>query len=300
MANHDIEENNGRSVVSGRRDFRDKKPPAPLIGAEELKKWSFYRALIAEFFGAVVFLYVTVMTMVNYYQLADPVKRGDPSPAIGILGIAWTFGVAMFLVVYSTTNISGGHVNPAVTFGFLLARKVPLVRAVLYGVAQCLGALSGAALAKLVVGAYEYNEYGGGANLVADGYSNGVGLVAEIIGTFVLVYVVFSSIDPKRNAIDSHVPVLAPVPVGFAVLVIHLATIPITGAGINPARSLAATIVLRHKAAWRVQWIFWVGPLAGAAIAAFFHQVILRGASVKGLGSFRSQSVKKIPELIKK
>ncbi|KAK3232423.1 hypothetical protein Dsin_004304 [Dipteronia sinensis] len=288
MAN-DIEEENERSSVSRRRDFQD-KPPAPFIGAAEVKKWSFYRALIAEFFGAVVFLYVTIMTMVQYRLLADPLNRGDSSPAIGILGIAWTFGVAMFLVVYSTTNISGGHVNPAVTFGLLLARKVPLVRAVLYVVVQCLGALCGVAMAKLVMGAYEYNEYGGGANLVADGYSNGVGLAAEIIGTFVLVYVVFSSIDPKRNAVDSHVPVLAPVPVGLAVFVVHLATISITRAGINPARSLAATVVWRHTAAWRVQWIFWIGPFVGAAIAAFFHQVILRGASVKALGSFRSQS----------
>ena len=100
----------------------------------------------------------------------------------------------------------GGHINPAVTFGLFLARKVSLVRAVLYMVAQCLGAICGVGFVKAFQSAY-YVRYGGGANSLADGYSTGTGLAAEIIGTFVLVYTVFSATDPKRNARDSHVPV---------------------------------------------------------------------------------------------
>ncbi|KAF2321764.1 hypothetical protein GH714_002565 [Hevea brasiliensis] len=136
----------------------------------------------------------------------------------------------------------GGHINPAVTFGLFLGRKVSLIRALLYMVAQCLGAICGCGLVKAFQKAY-YTRYGGGANELSSGYSKGTGLGAEIIGTFVLVYTVFSATDPKRNARDSHVP-----------------------------------------------WIFWVGPFIGAAIAAFYHQYILRAAAIKALGSFRSNA----------
>lgn len=103
-------------------------------------------------------------------------------------------------------NIAGGHINPAVTVGLLLARKVSLIRAVLYIVAQSLGAIAGVGLVKAFQSSY-YDRYGGGANELSAGYSTGVGLSAEIIGTFVLVYTVFSATDPKRVARDSHVPV---------------------------------------------------------------------------------------------
>jgi aquaporin PIP len=101
---------------------------------------------------------------------------------------------------------TGGHINPAVTFGLFLARKVSLIRALLYIIAQCFGAICGVGLVKGFQRAY-YVRYGGGANELSSGYSHGTGLAAEIIGTFVLVYTVFSATDPKRNARDSHVPV---------------------------------------------------------------------------------------------
>jgi len=101
---------------------------------------------------------------------------------------------------------TGGHINPAVTFGLFLARKVSLIRAISYMVAQCLGAICGVALVKGIMKDY-YDTLGGGTNAVSPGYSKGTALGAEIIGTFVLVYTVFTAMDPKRNARDSHVPV---------------------------------------------------------------------------------------------
>lgn len=92
------------------------------------------------------------------------------------------------------------------TFGLLLARKVSLLRAVLYMVAQSLGAICGVGIVKGIM-KHQFDEFGGGANFVASGYSRGTALGAEIIGTFVLVYTVFSATDPKRSARDSHVPV---------------------------------------------------------------------------------------------
>ena len=264
------------------KDYSD-PPPAPLFDMGELRMWSFYRALIAEFVATLLFLYITVATVIGYKVQS----AADPCGGVGVLGIAWAFGGMIFVLVYCTAGISGGHINPAVTFGLFLARKVSLVRALLYMIAQCLGAMCGVGLVKAFQSAY-FVRYGGGANTLAAGYSKGTGLAAEIIGTFVLVYTVFSATDPKRSARDSHVPVLAPLPIGFAVFMVHLATIPITGTGINPARSLGAAVIYNKKAAWDNHWIFWVGPLVGALAAAAYHQYILRAAAIKALGSFRS------------
>ncbi|XP_027356426.1 uncharacterized protein LOC113865851 isoform X2 [Abrus precatorius] len=263
-----------------RKDYVD-PPPAPLIDLAEVKLWSFYRALIAEFIATLLFLYVTVATVIGHK------KQSGPCDGVGLLGIAWAFGGMIFVLVYCTAGISGGHINPAVTFGLFLARKVSLIRAVLYMVAQCLGAICGVGLVKAFM-KHPYNSLGGGANSVAPGYNTGTALGAEIIGTFVLVYTVFSATDPKRSARDSHVPVLAPLPIGFAVFMVHLATIPITGTGINPARSFGAAVIYNNGRVWDDHWIFWVGPFVGALAAAAYHQYILRAAAIKALGSFRS------------
>ncbi|KAH7437637.1 hypothetical protein KP509_05G082100 [Ceratopteris richardii] len=280
--------------VSGERELEDEEgrrepmkdyedpPPAALISTEELVLWSFYRAIIAEFVATLLFLYICVATVVGVVNAAS-------CGGVGLLGISWAFGGMIFILVYCTAGISGGHINPAVTFGLFLARKVSLPRAVFYILAQCLGAICGVGLVK----AFQHSKYlgaGGGANVVNPNYSKGTGLAAEIIGTFVLVYTVFSATDPKRNARDSHVPVLAPLPIGFAVFMVHLATIPITGTGINPARSLGAAVIYDHKQSWDDHWIFWVGPFLGAALAAAYHQYVLRAWVFKNMGSFRSQS----------
>ncbi|KAL6611226.1 hypothetical protein ACP70R_022895 [Stipagrostis hirtigluma subsp. patula] len=290
MAKDDVIESGGAGESFAAKDYTD-PPPAPLIDAAELGSWSLYRAVIAEFIATLLFLYITVATVIGYKHQTDASVNGADAGCggVGVLGIAWAFGGMIFVLVYCTAGISGGHINPAVTFGLFLARKVSLVRALLYIIAQCLGAMCGVGLVKAFQSAY-FVRYGGGANELASGYSRGTGLAAEIIGTFVLVYTVFSATDPKRNARDSHVPVLAPLPIGFAVFMVHLATIPITGTGINPARSLGAAVIYNKDKAWDDQWIFWVGPLVGAAIAAFYHQYILRAGAIKALGSFRSNA----------
>ncbi|XAR72689.1 hypothetical protein NMG60_11019416 [Bertholletia excelsa] len=262
------------------KDYVD-PPPAPLLDMAELKLWSFYRAVIAEFIATLLFLYVTVATVIGHK------KQTGACDGVGLLGIAWSFGGMIFVLVYCTAGISGGHINPAVTFGLFLARKVSLIRALAYMVAQCLGAICGVGLVKAFMRHY-YNSLGGGANSVSHGYNKGTALGAEIIGTFVLVYTVFSATDPKRSARDSHVPVLAPLPIGFAVFMVHLATIPITGTGINPARSFGAAVIYNNRKVWDDHWIFWVGPFVGALAAAAYHQYVLRAAAIKALGSFRS------------
>ncbi|CAN1300675.1 Aquaporin PIP1-1 [Linum perenne] len=229
------------------KDYKE-PPPAPLFEPGELSSWSFYRAGIAEFMATFLFLYITVLTVMGVS------KSPSKCSTVGIQGIAWA----------------------SVTFGLFLARKLSLTRAVFYIIMQVLGAICGAGVVKGFEGSQSYELQGGGANVVAGGYTKGDGLGAEIIGTFVLVYTVFSATDAKRNARDSHVPILAPLPIGFAVFLVHLATIPITGTGINPARSLGAAIIFNKEHAWDDHWIFWVGPFIGAALAALYHQVVIR------------------------
>jgi aquaporin PIP len=93
-------------------------------------------------------------------------------------------------------GVAGGHINPAVTFGLFSARKVSLPKAILYMIAQCMGGICGTGLVKAFQKSF-YDRYGGGANYVHHGYTKGVGLAAEIIDTFVLVYTVFSATDPN-------------------------------------------------------------------------------------------------------
>ncbi|KAK3434332.1 hypothetical protein EUGRSUZ_D01836 [Eucalyptus grandis] len=182
------------------KDYKE-PPPAPLFEPGELQSWSFYRAGIAEFVATFLFLYITVLTVMGVSQ------SKTKCTTVGVQGIAWAFGGMIFALVYCTAGISGGHINPAVTFGLFLARKLSLTRAVFYIIMQCLGAICGAGVVKGLQGDTRYELLGGGANSVNHGYTKGDGLGAEIIGTFVLVYTVFSATDAKRNARDSHVPV---------------------------------------------------------------------------------------------
>ncbi|KAL5229720.1 hypothetical protein ABZP36_028496 [Zizania latifolia] len=242
-------------------------PPAPIIDIDEFRCWALYRALISEFVATLLLLYITVASVIGYKVQSS----ADQCDGVGVIGLAWASGGMIFVLVYGNTTISGGHINPAVTFGLMLTRKMTVLRGVLYMAAQCLGAIVGTAIVKGTMDKHAYDSNGGGANVVASGYSRGAALAAEIIGTSILVFIVFYSIDPKLKAMDSSIPLLAPLPMGFAVFAVHLATIPITGAGTNPARSLGAAVIYNHSNAWDDHWIFWVGPLGGAMAAAVYY-----------------------------
>ncbi|CAM0952728.1 unnamed protein product [Alopecurus aequalis] len=286
MSKHGVVAAGGAADLGSEKEPYSDPPPYPFLDTSELALWSLYRAVITEFMATLMFLYVSLATVIGYKS--QSAAAADACAGVGYLGVAWSFGATIIVLVYCTGSVSGGHINPAVTLALLLCRKLSLVRAALYVTAQCLGAICGAALVKGVMGR-SYEALGGGANAVADGFSVGGALVAELAGTFVLVYVVLSATDPKRTAHDSVIPILVPLPIGFAVFVVHLATIPITGTGINPARSLGAAVVYNQRKPWEDHWIFWVGPLMGATAAAQYHRYVLRGKGAKMLlSSFRS------------
>ncbi|ONM21061.1 Aquaporin PIP2-2 [Zea mays] len=157
MGKDDVVQSGAGGGEFAAKDYTD-PPPAPLVDAAELGSWSLYRAVIAEFIATLLFLYVTVATVIGYKHQTDASASGAGADAacggVGVLGIAWAFGGMIFVLVYCTAGISGGHINPAVTFGLFLARKVSLVRALLYMVAQCLGAVCGVGLVKAFQSAY--------------------------------------------------------------------------------------------------------------------------------------------------
>ena len=122
----------------------------------------------------------------------------------------------------------------------------------------------------------DFEMLGGGINVVAFGHPKLAGLGAEIVGTIILVYPVLSTIEAKGNVRDSHVSILAPLSIEFAVLLVHPATIPITGTGIDPARSLGTTIIYNKGNAWNDMWISWVGPFIGVTLAILQPRVSCR------------------------
>ncbi|KAK9126176.1 hypothetical protein Scep_015022 [Stephania cephalantha] len=252
------------------RDYTE-PPPAPLFEASELSSWSFYRAGIAEFVATFLFLYVTILTVMG-------VKRSPSMCAsVGIQGIAWAFGGMIFALVYCTAGISGkygSHKSCRDIWATIGKEALPDPCPVLHNHAMPRGDMRrrrSEGLPKDSLPSTRRRRQHC-RSWLHQGRRSG----AEIVGTFVLVYTVFSATDAKRSARDSHVPLLAPLPIGFAVFLVHLATIPITGTSINPARSLGAAIIYNRDQAWDDHWIFWVGPFAGAALAALYHQVVIR------------------------
>lgn len=163
-------------------------------------------------------------------------------------------------------NISGGHVNPAVTFGAFVGGNMSLVKAVVYWVAQLLGSVVACILLKMATG---------GAAVGGFSLSAGVGawnaVVLEMVMTFGLVYTVYATaVDPNKGDLG----VIAPIAIGFIVGANILAGGAFDGASMNPAVSFGPAVV---SGVWENHWVYWLGPFAGAAIAALVYDIIFIG-----------------------
>ena len=179
------------------------------------------------------------------------------------MAVALAHGLAIAVLVAAIGRISGGHINPAVTFGAVITGRMKLSTGVLYVLAQLTGAVIGALLLEAaLVGAIEGNLGAHALNLDAlDG--KGAGVLVEAVLTFMLVFAVFATaMDPRGMAS------LAPMAIGFAVLVDHMVGVPLTGASMNPARSFGPALV---AGAWSDHWVYWLGPLIGGGLAAFVY-----------------------------
>jgi len=191
---------------------------------------------------------------------------------IGFAGVAFAFGLSLLAMVYTIGPISGCHINPAVTLGVLLAKKIDWKDALVYMFAQVAGAIVGAGLglfiANSVPGGYNAAAQGLGANGYLlhspGGYSMAACFLAEVILTMFLVLTVLGSTDVKA-------PVgFAGLAIGLVLTLIHLVGIPITNTSVNPARSIGPAIFV---GGWALQqlWLFIVAPFVGAVVAALVY-----------------------------
>jgi MIP family channel proteins len=188
--------------------------------------------------------------------------------AIGHVGIGLTFGLIVMAMIYATGHVSGAHLNPAVTLGFCVARHFPLRQAPVYIGAQ----LAGGLLAALALRGLFGNVGALGATLPRDGA--GQSLVLEFILTFFLMFVIMAVATDVRAVGQA-----AAIAIGGTVGLEALFAGPISGASMNPARSLAPALV---SGTWDAQWLYVLGPVAGALAGAMAYALIREEELVGG------------------
>lgn len=217
------------------------------------------RALIVEFIGTFALVFMGVGAII--------LTQGQD-----IVAIALAHGLAIGLMAMAAGHISGGHFNPAVTVGFLVTRRIDTQRAVAYVIAQLAGALAAGGVLVLSFRDIERNAVNLGVPAVGANFSAGNALVMEIVLTFFLMLVIFGT------AVDLRTPkVVSGLCIGLTITMDILAGGTVSGAAMNPARWFGPAIVQQE---WSDLWIWWVGPIVGAIVAAvLYNDVIMGGTS---------------------
>ena len=224
---------------------------------DELGSHATRRALFGEFLGTLLFVLFGAGVVVATAGLL-----GEKLTSARLLTIALAQGMAFPLFMLAMVRVSGGHLNPAVTFAAMINREMTVTRAAIYIVAQCAGAVGGAYLLTLIVpGA---TQAGLGVHGVAAKVTTTGALLTEAVLTFVLVSAVLAT---TRGA-------LRPASLGFLAIGLsatagYLFGTPITGASMNPARSFGPALV---AGVWTEHWLFWIGPLVGALMAGLVYE----------------------------
>jgi aquaporin Z len=195
-----------------------------------------------------------------------------PALGIGFLGVALAFGLTVLTMAFAIGHISGCHLNPAISVGLLVAKRFSFKDLPAYVVAQVLGGLAGAGVLYVIATGKPGFELGGFAcNGFAEnspgGYSLEACLVAEVVLTFMFLMIILGSTD--RRAPQG----FAPIAIGLGLTLIHLVGIPITNTSVNPARSTGPAMFV---GGWAIQqlWLFWLAPIAGAALAGIVYPLI--------------------------
>ena len=184
-----------------------------------------------------------------------------------LLGIAAAHGLILAIMVSALGHISGGHFNPAVTFGFLITGRIAPLLAVSYWVAQFLGAVVAALILKWIYPDAVVDATKLGAPMLNDQIGIAPGLVLEVVMTFFLVWVVFATAADPRGTFKS----IAGFAIGLTIAADILVGGPLTGAAMNPARAFGPELVARE---WANAWIWYVGPLLGGGLAALAYELL--------------------------
>ena len=216
-----------------------------------------YKALVAEFVGTFALIFVGVGAIA-----ANQMVNGQS----GLVGIALAHGLTIAVMVSATAAVSGGHLNPAVTFGAFLGRKISTPNAIGYILAQCLGGIAGAFLIQQVFAPAVLGAVDLGTPLPAAGVSNAQVLVTEIVLTFFLVFVVYGT------GIDARAVKCGGLFIGLTVALDILVGGPVSGAAMNPARFLGPALLSGNMGPC---WMYWVGPLVGGGLAGLLYTNVL-------------------------
>ena len=185
----------------------------------------------------------------------------DVENAASVVGTSLAFGLSVVAMAYAIGGISGCHINPAITLGVWLSKRMSGKDAVMYVIFQIIGAFIGSAILYLLTSNSD-GVAGTGFNAIQDGVSECAGFVAEVVFTFIFVLVVLGTTDSEKGAGK-----LAGLAIGLTLVLVHLVCIRYTGTSVNPARSIAPAVFEGGKALTQL-WIFIVAPFVGAALAA--------------------------------
>jgi aquaporin Z len=202
-----------------------------------------------------------------------------PTLGIGFAGVALAFGLTLLTMVYTIGPISGCHINPAVTIGLWAAKRFPAKEILPYWIAQIVGGLiAGAILLAIASGKAGFDVHAGFASNGYDAHSPGgygmlSAIVAEVVLTFMFLFVILGSTEPRAPA------GFAGIAIGLCLTLIHLIAIPVDNTSVNPARSTSVALFAGGDFIGQL-WLFWVMPLAGAALAGFFYTYLF-GAEPK-------------------
>lgn len=204
---------------------------------------------------------------------AAVLAAGFPDLGIGFLGVALAFGLTVLTMAYAVGPISGGHFNPAVSLGLAIGGRFSWNELLPYWVAQVVGGFVAALILYLIAsgqpdwvpGGFASNGYGA---LSPGGYGLFSALLIEVVLTAGFVLVILGATAPRQPA------GFAPIAIGLALTLIHLVAIPVTNTSVNPARSTAVAFFAETGALGQL-WLFWVAPLAGAAIGALAWKTLL-------------------------
>ena len=212
---------------------------------------------IAEFLGTLV--------LVLFGTGIAVVSGGD------LVATSLAFGLAIVACAYAIGNISGCHVNPAVSLAMLISKKLSVKDFVCYVVSQVLGAIAGTSILFFILSNTNLGTTQLGANFYGELSANNITLIAaivtEIVLTFVFIYTILGvTSDDSKSSVSGLV-------IGLTLTFVHLIGIPLTGTSVNPARSLAPAIFLGGEAFKQI-WVFILAPLVGGAIAAYVYKYL--------------------------
>jgi aquaporin Z len=209
---------------------------------------------------------------------AGTIMALGPQADAGTLEVALATGLAVAVMVSAVGHISGGHFNPAITFGFMLTRRISVLLGLVYWLAQFAGGVLAALLLRWIFPAINRDVTNLGAPAKSGVIDLGAALVIEALLTFFLVWVVFAMTTDPRSTYSA----IAGLAIGFVIVIDMLFGYTLTGAALNPARAFGPELVAN---AWSDFWIWYVGPLAGGAIAALLYdELYLRPGAPVAVG----------------